>query len=197
MAEIDTTNVTNTTPETDPQTVDTNEANTTATETAELAKLRAELARQKQALDKATSEAASMKKQLRAKQSEEEIAAEEKRLADEARDKELAELRKRFAQAENSKKLMGFIGDEATANTVAEYLYGAEDVDAAITALNKAWQAREKALKAEFGKIPGPGVGGSEGASITLEQLDAMGYRERAAFAREHPAEYNTLMGRS
>ena len=114
-----------------------------------------------------------------------------------ARDRSTAELRKRFANAENSKKLMGFIGDEATANTVAEYLYGAEDVDAAITAINKAWQAKEKALRAEFGKIPAPGVGGSEGASITLEQLDAMQYRERAEFARKYPAEYNALMGRA
>ena len=197
MAEIDTTNVNSTNPETDPQIVDTNETDNQTADNAEIAKLRAEMARQKAALDKATSEAASMKKQLRAKQSEEEIAAEEKRLADEARDKELAELRKRFANAENSKKLMGFIGDEATANTVAEYLYGAEDVDAAITAINKAWQAKEKALRAEFGKIPAPGVGGSEGASITLEQLDAMQYRERAEFAMKYPAEYNALMGRA
>ena len=123
-------------------------------ESAEIAKLKADLAKQKAALDKATKEAGDYKKALRAKQSEEEVAAEEKRAQDEARDKELAELRKKFAVAETSKKVMGFVGDEAISNSVAEYLYGAEDVDAAIAAFQKAWTAKEKALRQEFGKIP-------------------------------------------
>ena len=163
---------------------------------AELAKLKAELAKQKAALDKATKEAGDYRKQLRAKQSAEEVAAEEKRIADEARDKELAELRKRFAVAETSKKVMGFIGDEGVANTVAEYLYGADDVDSALTAIQKAWTAKEKALRLEFGKIPAPGVGAGDGPTITREQLDGMPYLERVKFANEHPDEYNRLMGR-
>ena len=165
-------------------------------ENAEIAKLRADLAKQKAALDKATKEAGDYKKQLRAKQSAEEIAAEEKRAQDEARDKELADLRKRFAVAETSKRVMGFVGNEEAANTIAEYLYGAEDVDGAIDALNKAWISREKALRQEYGKIPAPGVGGTDGPTITKEQLDGMKYLERLKFANEHPDEYNRLMGR-
>lgn len=175
------------------------EVETVETETAdntELAKLRAELAKQKAALDKATKEAAESKRALRAKQSAEEAAAEEAKEAAEARDKELAELRKRFAVAETSKKVMGFVGDEQTATTVAEYLYGAEDVDAALTAIAKAWTAKEKALRLEYGKIPAPGVGAGEGVSITKAQLDAMSYSERVGFANKYPDEYEKLMGR-
>lgn len=169
---------------------------TSANESAEIAKLRAEMAKQKAALDKATKEAAESKRALRAKQSAEEIAAEEKRVADEERDKKLAEYEKRFTVAESAKKVMTFVGDEASANTVAEYLYGATDVDGAIDALNRAWMAREKKLRAEFGRLPAPGAGGSEGNNITKNQLDVMTYTERVKFANEHPDEYERLMGR-
>lgn len=177
----------------------TTEAETTETkeeESVELAKLRSELAKQKAALDKATKEAGDYRKALRAKQSEEEIAAEEKKAADEARDKELAELRKKFAVAETSKQIMKFVADEAVSSQIAEDLYGAADVDAAITAFQKAWAAKEKALRLEFGKIPAPGAGSSDGPTVTKEQLDAMSYRERVKFITEHPDEYNKLMGR-
>ena len=172
------------------------ETKTTEDDSTELSKLRAQMAKQKEALDKATKEAADFKKQLRAKQSAEEVAAEEKRINDEARDKELADLRKRFAVAETSKKVMSFLGDEAVSNTVAESLYGAEDVDAAVAAFQKAWIAREKNLRVEFGKIPAPGVGASDGPTITKEQLDALPYLERLDYANKHPAEYNQLLGR-
>jgi len=174
---------------------ETNETGNTS-ENEALAKLRADLAKQKAALDKATKEAADYKKALRAKQSAEEVAAEEKRISDEARDKELADLRKRFAVAETSKKVMGFVSDEQTASAIAEDLYGAEDADAALTAIQKAWTAREKALRAEYGKIPAPGAGGSDGPTVTREQLDGMTYLQRNEFARKNPDEYNRLMGR-
>lgn len=193
MAELETT-VTETT-----ETVETTpavEVEDSPDENVELAKLRAELAKNKAALDKATKEAAESKRALRAKQSAEEAAAEEAKEAAEAQAKELAELRKKFAVAETSKKVMTFVGDEATANTVAEYLYGAEDVDAALAAINRAWSAKEKALKLEYGKLPAPGVGGGDGPSITKEQLDVMTYTDRLKFATEHPEDYNKLMGR-
>lgn len=178
------------------ETVETSTEPTESAESVELAKLRAEMAKQKAALDKATKEAAESKRALRAKQSAEEAAAEEAKEAAEAQAKELAELRKRFAVAETSKKVMGFVGDEATANTVAEYLYGAEDVDAALTAIQKAWLAKEKALRLEYGKIQAPGVGAGDGPTLTKEQLDVMTYTQRLEFANQHPDEYERLMGR-
>ena len=91
---------------------------------------------------------------------------------------------------------MSFVGDEQISNSVAEYLYGAEDIDGAIDAINKAWIAREKKLRMEFGRLPAPGVGSTEGSTVTKEQLNAMSYTERVNFANTHPDEYNKLMGR-
>lgn len=169
---------------------------TTVDKSVETAKLNAEMAKLKAALDKATKEAGDAKKALRAKQSAEEAAAEEAKEQQEAQAKELAELRKKFAVAETSKKVMGFVGDETAANEAAEYLFGAEDIDAALAIINKAWTAKEKALRLEYGKIPAPGVGASDVPTMTKEQLDTMSYVDRAKFANEHPAEYNKIMGR-
>ena len=168
----------------------------TVTETAELAKLRAEMAKQKAALDKATKEAGDYKKQLRAKQSAEEIAAEEAKVQQEALMQELETLRKEKAVAAMTAKITPLIGDSEVAGQIAEYLYGAEDVDAALTALQKAWTAKEKALRLEFGKIPAPGAGASDGPTITREQLDGMKFPERVKFMNEHRDEYEKLMGR-
>ena len=194
MAELDTNVSTETTVETETNATETQTTETT--ENAEIARLRAEMAKQKAALDKATKEAAESKRALRAKQSAEEAAAEEAKETAEAQAKELAELRKRFAVAETSKKAMSFLGDEATATSVAEYLYGAEDVDAALLVIQKAWTAKEKALRLEFGKIPAPGVGSGDGPTVTKEQLDAMTYLQRVEFANKHPEDYAMLMGR-
>lgn len=181
----------------DTNVVETEQVETNETVDAEsVAQLRAELAKQKAALDKATKEAGDYRKALRQKQSAEEAAAEEKRIADEEMEKELSELRKKFAVADLSKKLMGFIQDEASATNMAEYLYGADNADAVVGALNKAWTAREKALRLEYGKIPAPGVGASEGPTITKDELDKMTYKERLEFATNHPDEYEILMGR-
>lgn len=178
------------------ETTETVEAEQNVEVDAEIKRLKAELAKQISKNDTLAKENAEQKKAIRARQSAEEIAAEEKRAQDEARDKELADLRKRFAVAETSKRVMGFVGDEETSNTIAEYLYGAEDVDGAIDAFNKAWIAREKKLRLEYGKIPAPGAGGADGPTITKEQLDSMKFAERVKFANEHPDEYNKLMGR-
>ena len=147
------------TPQQETETQETNEEN------SELAKLKAEIAREKIAIDKATKEAGEYRKQLRAKQSAEEIAAEEKRIADEARNQELADLKKKFAVAEIGKKVMGLGADDATSTRIAELMYGAEDVDAAIVEIGKIWAAKEKALRIEFGKIPLPGAGGADDAT--------------------------------
>lgn len=163
---------------------------------AEIKRLKAELAKQISKNDTLAKENAEQKKAIRARQSAEEIAAEEKRAQDEARDKELADLRKRFAVAETSKRVMGFVGDEASSTQIAEFLYGAEDVDGVVDVLSKAWMAKEKKLRLEYGKIPAPGVGGADGPTITKEQLDNMKFTERVKFANEHPDEYNKLMGR-
>ena len=109
---------------------------------------------------------------------------------------ELETLRKEKAVAATTAKITPLIGDSEVAGQIAEYLYGAEDVDAALTALQKAWTAKEKALRLEFGKIPAPGAGASDGPTITREQLDGMKFPERVKFMNEHRDEYEKLMGR-
>ena len=163
---------------------------------AEIAKLRADLAKQKNALDKATKEAGDYRKQLKSKMTADEAAAEEKKAMDEARDAELAEYRKKFAVAETAKKVMSIGMDETASGNVAEYLYGAADAEAALAEIQKYITAREKALRLEFSKIPAPSAGSSDGISITKAQLDAMSYKDRVKFVQEHPDDYNKLMGR-
>lgn len=173
MAELDT-NVTETkeTAEIEKTTeTEQTETENTADKDAEIARLKTEIAKQKAATDKAASEAASMKKQLRAKQTAEEAKAEEEAESRAAIEKELAELRKERTVANSSKKVYTFIQDEQIASTVAEYLYGAEDVEAALDAIQKAWTAREKALRLEYGKIPAPGMGATDGPAMTKEDI--------------------------
>ena len=80
MAELETSVSTETSAEVEVET--TPEAETQ--ESTEIARLKAEMAKQKAALDKATKEAGDYKKQLRAKQSAEEVAQEEAKVQQEA-----------------------------------------------------------------------------------------------------------------
>lgn len=129
---------------------------------AELEKLKADFAKQKAALDAATKEAAGYKRDLRAKQTQEEIDAANKKEAEEKAAKELEDLRKEVARAKSTKSVMSKLSvDEDAAGKIAECLSGCEDVENALLLIQKAWEAKEKALRMEFGKIPGPGAGGS------------------------------------
>ena len=130
------------------------------TENAEIARLKAEIAKQKAALDKATKEAGEARKALKAKMTAEEIAAQEKEAADEAQKNRIIELEKQVAKTGTVKSVMGKLGlDEDSAGTLADCLYGAADIDNALLNIQKAWNAREAALKKEYGKITGPGAG--------------------------------------
>ena len=134
--------------------------NTPDARDAEIARLKAEIARQKSSLDKATSEAGNLRKELRSKMTQEQIDADEKREAEEAQAKRIAELERQVARADTVKSVMGKLGlDEGTAGNLADHLYGASDINNALLEIQKAWQAREKALKLEYGKITGPGAG--------------------------------------
>ena len=129
---------------------------------AQIEQMKADLAKQKQALDAATKEAAGYKRDLRAKQTQEEIDAANKKEAEERREQEFQELQKKVAKAENTKSVMSKLGlKEEDAGAIAESLVGCENIENALLLIQKAWTAKEKALRLEFGKIPGPGAGGS------------------------------------
>ena len=194
MAELDT----NVKAETETETV--GQAEVTEQESkadnAEIARLKAELTKAQNKNDALAKENAEKAKQLRAKQTAEEAAAEEAKAQQDALMQELETLRKERAVAATTAKIIPIVTDSAVAGQVAEDLYGAADIDSAIAAIQKAWAAKEKALRLEFGKIPAPGAGGNDGPTYTKEQVDAMKFEDRVKFAREHRDEYNKLMGR-
>jgi len=169
---------------------------TPSEENSKLAKIEAELAKVKAANDKLSKENAEKTRELRKKQTAEEVAAEEAKAKQDAMEEELKQLRKEKAVSVIAARAMGVVNDSDVASQLAEYLYGAEDADAALTAIQKVWNAKEKALRLEFGKIPAPSAGSSEGTMFTKEQLDGLSFPERVKFANEHPEEYNKLMGR-
>lgn len=127
---------------------------------AEIARLKAAMAKQKDALDKATHEAKESKQALKAKMTAEEIAANEKKEADERAAKELEDLRRQVAKGNTVKTVMGKLGlDEESAGNLADHMFGAADIENALLEIQKAWQAKEAALRKEFGKLTGPGTG--------------------------------------
>ncbi len=128
---------------------------------AQIEQMKADMAKQKEALDKATSEAGKYRKELQAKKTQEELDADAKKEAEEKAAARLAELEKTVAMTQASKAVMSNLGvDEATAEKIAESLIGCENVDNALLLIKQAWTAKEKALKLEYGKIPSPGAGG-------------------------------------
>ena len=129
---------------------------------AQIEQMKADMAKQKAALDKATKEAGDARKALKAKMTQEEIDAANKKEAEEAAANRLAELEREVARAKSTKSVMAKLGvDEESAGKIAECLAGCDDVDNALLLIQKQWEAKEKALKLEYGKIPGPGAGGS------------------------------------
>ena len=127
---------------------------------AEIARLKAEMAKQKAAMDKATTEAGNLRKELRSKMTQEQIAAKEKEEADEAQKQRIIELEKQVAKTGTVKSVMGKLGmSEEAAGNLADHLFGAADIENALLEIQKAWQAKETALRKEYGKIPGPGAG--------------------------------------
>lgn len=128
---------------------------------AKIKQMEADMAKQKAALDKATSEAAQYKKELRTKQTQEEIDLANKKEAEEKAAQHVAELEREVSRIKATKSVMGNLGvDETTAGNIAESLVGCENVENALLLIKQAWDAKEKALRVEYGRVPPPGAGG-------------------------------------
>lgn len=187
LTETTETVVTDTEQQVNPETENTEQDSTAD----EVARLKADLERYKKSIDKNAKEAAENKrlandylKQLRAKQSAEEIAAEEKKAKDEAQAKEIEELRKEVARAKTVKNVMAKLGtNEEVSGKISEYLYGADDIENALTEIRRAWDAKEKAIRLEYGKVPPPSAGGANGEDAATQKAIALAKelgRERA-----------------
>lgn len=147
----------------------------------------------KELYDKAASDTANYKKQLRASMSE----AEQKAMADAEELKtlkeEVAQLRTEKTIVENSKGLVAIGYDEKTANEVATaFLNG--DFTAVINAQAKFVDAQKKAAIADAVKTtPHPPVGNGETNTLTKEKFSKMSLNEQMKVYQETPDLYKEL----
>ena len=144
--------------------------------------------------DKASSEAASYKKQLREKQSDEEAKA-----AKDAEDR--AALVARLEELEREKAVNGYVTsylamgyDEKTAKSSAEALHKG-DMATVFANQKTHHENREKALRAELLKETPPPAGGTSDSGMTLEKFRKLSDQERYKFSVENPEQYKTLYG--
>lgn len=148
----------------------------------------------KEALDKATSEAAGYKKQLRERMSEDEAAKAKAAEELAAAMAELESLRADKAVSEYTTQFMGIGYDEALAKSTAQAIQKG-DMAAMFKNHAKFVVEREKALKAELLKdTPTPPAGdGTKG--VNKEAFSKMSLLEKQKFAQENPEQYKEIYG--
>ena len=148
----------------------------------------------KATFDKASSELASYKKQLREKQTDEEAKA--------AKDaEERTALLARLEELENEKAVNGYVTsylamgyDEKLARASAEAIVKG-DMETVFANQKAHTESREKALRAELLKETPPPAGGKPDPVMTMEKFKQMTPQERHDFSVANPEEYKKLYG--
>lgn len=162
-----------------------------------IADLQLELKKNKNARDKALSEAGEYKKQLRAKLSADEQAEIERQELEAQQKEYVASLEKfkRVAEATARYALQGMNQDLAKQAADAE-ING--DMDALADIQKKHTQQVVKEAQAEWIKSrPQANIGGSGGANVTQEQFDNMNMIQRTKLLEEQPDVYRALLENS
>ena len=157
---------------------------------AQLAQANADRDRYKSANDKLSKSEAEMKRQLRAKQSEEERASAEQAEAQRIKDEELENLRSEYnrIKAVNAYKT---VSDEKMVDNLIAAVSESNHSEIA-TIMEKYAAAKVKEAQAEWQKSrPRVNMGGEGG--LTKEQFDAMSMAEKSKLYRENKAEYDRL----
>ena len=146
----------------------------------------------KDLLDKAASEAAAYKKQLREKLSDDEKAKAEHDEALKAMREELETLRTDKAIGDATKKWMSLGYDEKLAVETAKAMVSG-DTERVFANHAKFIAEKEKNLRAQLLKdTPAPPAGeGSKG--MTKEAFHKLSLAEKAAYAKDHPEEYQAF----
>lgn len=148
----------------------------------------------KSALDKATSEAAGYKKQLRDRMSEDEAAKAKDAEERAAIMAELETLKAEKAISEYTAQFMGIGYDEALAKATAQAVQKG-DMAAMFKNHAKFVAERDKAMKAELLKnTPTPPAGDGD-KGITKEAYQKLTLAEKQIFAKEHPDAYKEFYG--
>ena len=151
----------------------------------------------KELYDKAASDTANYKKQLKANMSEAEQKAAEEAERYAAIVAERDQLKAEKIMAESAKGLIAIGYDESLASEVATALFTG-DTDTVIKAQAKFVDAQKKAVLAEAVKnTPVPPASGAAGVEMTKEALRKLSPMERLEFAQRHPEEYKQIYGGS
>ena len=148
----------------------------------------------KSALDKATSEAAGYKKQLRERMTEEEARAAKDAEDRAAIQKELEQLRAEKVIDQNTAKFLGLGYDEKLARETATALANG-DTEVVFKNHAKFIADREKALKAEILKSTPTPPAGDGAEKKTRDDFKKMTLAEKQQFARENPEMFNEFIG--
>ena len=157
---------------------------------AQLANERAEKEKYKNASDKASSEAAQFKKQLRSKQTAEEQEAEAKAEAEKLQAEKFEKMSKELNHIKAVNAYQKTISEEKNIETLIDAVADADHAMISSVIENEV-QKRVKEAKAEWLKSRPPvNDGTGEESTITQEQFNKMNYHERVEFKSKNPELY-------
>ena len=157
---------------------------------AQLANERAEKEKYKNASDKASSEAAQFKKQLRSKQTAEEQEAEAKAEAEKIQAEKFEKMSKELNHIKAVNAYQKTISEEKNIETLIDAVADADHAMISSVIENEV-QKRVKEAKAERLKSrPPENAGTGEESTITQEQFNKMNYHERVEFKSKNPELY-------
>ena len=157
---------------------------------AELAKMKSENEKLKNAQSNASADASKYKKELAARMTEQEKAAAETKELIETLKAENEALKRSQALAENEAGFIGAGFEGETAKKAAEAFFD-KDFKAFMATLTEFITAHDKALNADaIRNTPKPGTGNTGAPSMTQEQFDNLGYKERVELFNKQPELY-------
>lgn len=164
---------------------------------SELAQLKADMARNKNALDKALREKGEITKKLREKQTAEEAEAEERAMAEAERAEREAEMQKTIATYE-AKSMFAEMGLQGKDLETAIQAKIDGDEKAVYSVIVKHFEDKlETALKTEksewLGNRPQVNVGVGNSTTLTKEQFDNMSYQEKVELYNKDIETYKRL----
>lgn len=161
-----------------------------ALEGFEYADLSGEVERYKNAVSKASADAADWKRKYNEKLTDEERKQQEAGQKDEL----IAQLQRRIAISDNTAKYLALGYDAALAAQTAEAMADG-NLEVVFANQQKHLQAYEAKVKAELVKGTPKPTGGGGIKTVTREDVRKMSPEERLKFYQEHPEEYKQIYG--
>lgn len=147
----------------------------------------------KNALNKASADAAEAKRALRARQTEAEQAEAERAEKEKEREELLRTLMREKTILDNKSQFLSVGYDNDLAQKSAEAMADGNMADI-FSGFKSFLEARERQIKSELlNKTPAPVPGSNAPGAITKAEFDKMGYSERAKLFKEHPEIYKQM----